>query len=72
MPNPSRVSPEAGLATAAKLKPHKALRPMDGVSRSGDRTVDDKRKSLASAAPSMDRPRARTSSKNSGQQGWTS
>ncbi|MCX4910042.1 DUF4157 domain-containing protein [Streptomyces sp. NBC_00878] len=55
-PNLSQVSPEAGLSTAAKLKPHKALQAMGGVGGAVDRTVGDEHKQLASAPPSMERP----------------
>ncbi|MEU9793166.1 DUF4157 domain-containing protein [Streptomyces sparsogenes] len=55
-PNLSQVSPEAGLSTAAKLKPHVALQAMTGVSGSVDRTVGDEHKALAAAPPSMQRP----------------
>ncbi|MFJ3102165.1 DUF4157 domain-containing protein [Streptomyces sp. NPDC086835] len=55
-PNLSGVSPEAGLSTASKLKPHKALEAMGGVGGSVDRTVGDEHKTLASAPPSMQRP----------------
>ncbi|WP_329206302.1 DUF4157 domain-containing protein [Streptomyces sp. NBC_00683] len=55
-PNLSGVAPEAGLATASKLKPHKALQAMTGVSGSVDRTVGDEHKTLAAAPPSMQRP----------------
>ncbi|MEV4334877.1 DUF4157 domain-containing protein [Streptomyces sp. NPDC049597] len=55
-PNLSGVAPEAGLTTAAKLKPHKALEAMGGVSGSVDRTVGDEHKALAAAPPSMQRP----------------
>ncbi|MFI0487122.1 DUF4157 domain-containing protein [Actinomadura sp. 9N215] len=55
-PNLSQVAPEAGLSTAAKLKPHKALAAMTGVSGSVDRTVGDEHKALAAAPPSMQRP----------------
>ncbi|MGP4047392.1 eCIS core domain-containing protein [Streptomyces sp. 2A115] len=55
-PNLSQVSPEAGLSTAAKLKPHKALQAMGGVGGAVDRTVGDEHKQLASAPPSMQRP----------------
>ena len=56
VPNLSGVSPEAGLATASKLKPHKALQAMGGVGGAVDRTVGDEHKTLASAHPSMQRP----------------
>ncbi|MFE4537260.1 DUF4157 domain-containing protein [Streptomyces scopuliridis] len=55
-PNLSGVSPEAGLSTASKLKPHKALQAMGGVGGAVDRTVGDEHKTLASAPPSMQRP----------------
>ncbi|MGW0702949.1 eCIS core domain-containing protein [Streptomyces sp. NPDC002867] len=55
-PNLSGVAPEAGLATASKLKPHTALQAMGGVSGSVDRTVGDEHKALAAAPPSMQRP----------------
>ncbi|QNE74112.1 DUF4157 domain-containing protein [Streptomyces finlayi] len=55
-PNLSGVAPEAGLSTASKLKPHKALQAMTGVSGSVDRTVGDEHKTLAAAPPSMQRP----------------
>ncbi|WP_327351820.1 eCIS core domain-containing protein [Streptomyces sp. NBC_01304] len=55
-PNLSTVSPEAGLSTAAKLKPHKALQAMSGVSGAADRTVGDEHKALAAAPPQMQRP----------------
>ncbi len=56
VPNLSGVSPEAGLATASKLKPHKALQAMGGVGGAVDRSVGDEHKALASAPPSMQRP----------------
>ncbi|MFE6690804.1 hypothetical protein ACFVFQ_30570 [Streptomyces sp. NPDC057743] len=55
-PNLSNVSPEAGLATASKLKPHKAFEAMGGVGGAVDRTVGDEHKALAAAPPSMQRP----------------
>ncbi|MER5556017.1 DUF4157 domain-containing protein [Streptomyces sp. NPDC002793] len=55
-PNLSGVAPEAGLSTASKLKPHKALQAMSGVSGSVDRTVGDEHKTLEAAPPSMERP----------------
>ncbi|MEU0191212.1 DUF4157 domain-containing protein [Streptomyces afghaniensis] len=55
-PNLSQVSPEAGLSTAAKLKPHKALQAMGGVGGAVDRTVGDEHQQLAAAPPSMQRP----------------
>ncbi|MDN3263983.1 hypothetical protein QWJ26_30065 [Streptomyces sp. CSDS2] len=50
------MSPEAGLATAAKLKPHKALQAMGGVGGAVDRSVGDEHQALASAPPSTQRP----------------
>ncbi|MFJ9866779.1 DUF4157 domain-containing protein [Streptomyces sp. NPDC101165] len=55
-PNLSQVSPEAGLSTAARLKPHQALEAMGGVGGSVDRSVGDEHKQLAAAPPSMQRP----------------
>ncbi|MGW2742272.1 eCIS core domain-containing protein [Streptomyces sp. NPDC001450] len=55
-PNLSQVSPEAGLSTAARLKPHQALEAMGGVSGSVDRSVGDEHRQLAAAPPSMQRP----------------
>ncbi|MFE9903828.1 eCIS core domain-containing protein [Streptomyces achromogenes] len=56
VPDLSGVSPEAGLATASKLKPHKALQAMGGVGGAVDRSVGDEHEALASAPPSMRRP----------------
>ncbi|MDQ8702669.1 DUF4157 domain-containing protein [Streptomyces sp. LHD-70] len=55
-PNLSQVSPEAGLSSASKLKPHRALEAMGGVGGSVDRTVGDEHKKLASAPPNVERP----------------
>ncbi|WP_180686445.1 eCIS core domain-containing protein [Streptomyces gossypiisoli] len=55
-PDLSGVAPEAGLATAAKLKPHKALQAMGGVGGAVDRSVGDEHRTLAAAPPSMERP----------------
>ncbi|MFF4358125.1 DUF4157 domain-containing protein [Streptomyces sp. NPDC001604] len=55
-PSLSEVSPEAGLSTAATLKPHQAYQAMGGVSGSVDRTVGDEHRQLAAAPPSMQRP----------------
>ncbi|MFB6936187.1 eCIS core domain-containing protein [Streptomyces chartreusis] len=55
-PNLSGLSPEAGLSTASKLKPHKALQAMGGVGGAVGRTVGDEHQTLASAPPSMQRP----------------
>ncbi|GLF95148.1 hypothetical protein [Streptomyces yaizuensis] len=56
VPNLAGVSPEAGLATASKLKPHTALQAMGGVGGAVDRSVGDEHKVLAAAPPSMERP----------------
>ncbi|MFJ8635792.1 DUF4157 domain-containing protein [Streptomyces sp. NPDC093568] len=56
VPNLAGVSPEAGLATASKLKPHKALEAMGGVGGAVDRSVGEEHKELAAAPPSMQRP----------------
>ncbi|QKW08717.1 DUF4157 domain-containing protein [Streptomyces sp. NA04227] len=55
-PNLSQVAPEAGLSQAAKLKPHRAMEAMGGISASVDRTVGDEHKQLSAAPPSMTRP----------------
>ncbi|MET8744874.1 DUF4157 domain-containing protein [Streptomyces sp. NPDC004728] len=55
-PDLATVSPEAGLSTASKLKPHRALQAMSGVSGAADRTVGDEHKALAAAPPQMQRP----------------
>ncbi|MBW6435157.1 DUF4157 domain-containing protein [Actinoplanes hulinensis] len=55
-PDLSTASPEAGLATAARLKPHRALEAMTGVGRASDRAVGDEHKNLATAPPAMQRP----------------
>ncbi|RMB80839.1 DUF4157 domain-containing protein [Streptomyces shenzhenensis] len=55
-PNLSGVSPEAGLATASKLKPHTALQAMGGVGGAVDRSVGDEHRTLAAAPPAMQRP----------------
>ncbi|MGW2955201.1 eCIS core domain-containing protein [Streptomyces eurythermus] len=56
VPDLSGASPEAGLATASKLKPHKALQAMGGVGGAVDRSVGDEHRALAAAPPSMQRP----------------
>ncbi|MFD0392070.1 hypothetical protein ACFQ3Z_02010 [Streptomyces nogalater] len=58
-PDLSGVSPEAGLATASKLKPHKALQAMGGVGGAVDRSVGDEHKTLASAPPRCSARQAR-------------
>ncbi|GGN64276.1 hypothetical protein GCM10010112_24320 [Actinoplanes lobatus] len=55
-PDLSTASPEGGLATAATLKPHRALEAMGGVGRAADRNVGDEHKNLATAPPAMQRP----------------
>ncbi|MEV6947676.1 DUF4157 domain-containing protein [Streptomyces sp. NPDC051172] len=55
-PNLSQVSPEAGLSTAATLKPYQAYQAMGGVNGAVDRSVGDEHKQLAAAPPSMQRP----------------
>ncbi|MGW1748634.1 eCIS core domain-containing protein [Streptomyces sp. NPDC002092] len=55
-PNLSQVSPEAGLSTAATLKPYQAYQAMGGVNGAVDRSVGDEHKQLAAAPPSMRRP----------------
>ncbi|MFE3828463.1 DUF4157 domain-containing protein [Streptomyces sp. NPDC059092] len=56
VPDLSTASPEAGLSTASKLKPHLAVQAMTGVSGAVDRTVDDEHRTLAAAPPTMQRP----------------
>src|SRR5205814_1485261 len=55
-PNLSQVSPEAGLSTAATLKPYQAYQAMGGVNGAVDRSVGDEHRQLAAAPPSMQRP----------------
>ncbi|MEV6588576.1 eCIS core domain-containing protein [Streptomyces acidicola] len=55
-PNLSQVTPEAGLGTAARLKPHRALEALGGVNGSVDRTVGDEHQTLQSAPPTLERP----------------
>ncbi|MPY52211.1 eCIS core domain-containing protein, partial [Streptomyces acidicola] len=55
-PNLSQVTPEAGLGTAARLKPHRALEALGGVNGAVDRTVGDEHQTLQSAPPTMERP----------------
>lgn len=55
-PNLANVSPEAGLKTASSLKPHQALKAMNGVDSAVDRTVGDDHKKLSSDPPAMQRP----------------
>lgn len=55
-PNLSQVTPEAGLSTAAKLKPHRALEALGGVNGAVDKTVGDEQQTLQDAPPTMERP----------------
>ncbi|GAA2431307.1 eCIS core domain-containing protein [Streptomyces macrosporus] len=55
-PNLSQVTPEAGLSTAARLKPHRALEALGGVNGAVDRTVGDEHRTLQDAPPTMERP----------------
>ncbi|MFJ7995790.1 DUF4157 domain-containing protein [Streptomyces sp. NPDC096310] len=55
-PDLSAATPEAGLSTASKLKPHLAAEAMSGVDGAVDRTVDDEHKTLAASPPAMQRP----------------
>ncbi|MFP8940126.1 DUF4157 domain-containing protein [Streptomyces fenghuangensis] len=55
-PNLSKVTPEAGLSTAANLKPHRALEALGGVNGAVDRTVGDEHRSLQDAPPTTERP----------------
>ncbi|MGW7366510.1 eCIS core domain-containing protein [Streptomyces sp. NPDC054841] len=55
-PNLSQVSPEAGLSTAAQLKPHRALEALGGVNGAVDRSVGQEHQALRSAPPTMERP----------------
>ncbi|MER6012891.1 DNA/RNA non-specific endonuclease [Streptomyces bluensis] len=55
-PNLSQVTPEAGLSTAARLKPHRALEALGGVNGAVDRTVGDEHQALQTAPPTMERP----------------
>ncbi|MFC9651027.1 DUF4157 domain-containing protein [Streptomyces sp. NPDC056937] len=55
-PNLSQVSPEAGLSTAANLKPHRALEALGGVNGAVDRTVGEEHQALQAAPPTTERP----------------
>ncbi|MFJ9030079.1 DUF4157 domain-containing protein [Streptomyces sp. NPDC102274] len=55
-PNLSQVSPEAGLSTAASLKPHRALEALGGVNGAVDRTVGEEHQALQAAPPTTERP----------------
>ncbi|MEV6424256.1 DUF4157 domain-containing protein [Streptomyces sp. NPDC051662] len=55
-PNLSQVSPEAGLSTAANLKPHVALEALGGVNSAVDRTVGEEHQALQAAPPTTERP----------------
>ncbi|RKT89240.1 protein of unknown function [Saccharopolyspora antimicrobica] len=56
VPDLAQASPEAGLRTASGLKPHQAMKAMNGVNSAADRSVGDEHKKLSSAPPSMQRP----------------
>ncbi|MDA3643898.1 DUF4157 domain-containing protein [Saccharopolyspora indica] len=56
VPNLAQASPEAGLRTASGLKPHQAMKAMNGVNSAADRSVGDEHKKLSSAPPAMQRP----------------
>ncbi|MFP8963608.1 DUF4157 domain-containing protein [Streptomyces nanhaiensis] len=55
-PNLSKVTPEAGLSTAAGLKPHRALEALGGVNGAVDKTVGDEHQTLQDAPPTTERP----------------
>ncbi|MFE7126901.1 DUF4157 domain-containing protein [Streptomyces sp. NPDC057617] len=55
-PDLSSVAPEAGLSSAARLKPHRALEALGGVNGAVDRSVGDEHQALQSAPPAMERP----------------
>lgn len=50
------MSPEAGLSTAASLKPHRALEALGGVNGAVDRTVGEEHQALQAAPPTTERP----------------
>ncbi|MDG9700677.1 Rossmann-like fold-containing protein [Streptomyces sp. DH37] len=55
-PSLSQVTPEAGLSTAAKLTPHRALEALGGVNGAVDKTVGDEHRALQDAPPTTERP----------------
>ncbi|MGY1455160.1 eCIS core domain-containing protein [Streptomyces sp. SS8] len=55
-PKLSKVTPEAGLSTAANLKPHRALEALGGVNGAVDKTVGDEHQTLQDAPPTTERP----------------
>lgn len=55
-PNLSKVTPEAGLSTAAGLRPHRALEALGGVNGAVDKTVGDEHQALRDAPPTTERP----------------
>ncbi|WP_410539695.1 DUF4157 domain-containing protein [Streptomyces sp. KL2] len=55
-PSLSKVTPEAGLSTAARLKPHRALEALGGVNGAVDKTVGDEHRTLREAPPTTERP----------------
>ncbi|SEB91419.1 DUF4157 domain-containing protein [Streptomyces sp. PAN_FS17] len=55
-PDVSNATPEAGLATAAGLKPHQMLDTLKGVNGAVGRSVDKERTTLRKAPPKEQRP----------------
>ncbi|GGT47850.1 hypothetical protein GCM10010271_60190 [Streptomyces kurssanovii] len=55
-PDVSNATPEAGLATAAGLKPHQMLDTLRGVNSAVGRSVDKERTALRKAPPKEQRP----------------
>ncbi|WP_369269479.1 DUF4157 domain-containing protein [Streptomyces sp. R11] len=55
-PDVSNATPEAGLATAAGLKPHQMLDTLKGVNGAVGRSVDKERSALRKAPPKEQRP----------------
>ncbi|RNG19600.1 eCIS core domain-containing protein [Streptomyces botrytidirepellens] len=55
-PDVSNSTPEAGLASAGKLKPHQALQTIKGVDGAVNKSVGKERAALAKAPPKMERP----------------
>ncbi|WP_409473049.1 eCIS core domain-containing protein [Streptomyces sp. HC307] len=55
-PDVSNATPEAGLATAAGLKPHQMLDTLKGVNGAVGRSVDKERTALRKAPPKEQRP----------------
>lgn len=55
-PDLSAMTPEAGLSTAAALKPHRALEALGGVDGAVERSVGEEHRELQGAPPSLERP----------------